>query len=359
MLETIVHKEKPRQQPDSERYARLRARLLDEMGRGATLRRMARELVDYGLHFSFYAHDEATARVLHPLDEGVLKEWVSDPTKQRNIQRYSNVPSQADKIENALELYFADLDAERTAKNRYAPDRVRTSVLLKGVESIQLARSQQKPVHIMSVPGAGKTEFMNEYQDRSRKAEGLDCPVWAIGLDEWCLSGKAILSLLAEQVCPGSDLRKTEFEIVRDIENAIEDRGGVLIIDEANFLMDIPGDAGIRIINSLRRFCDRGMMGIAFLDNGEMYRKLDPKKKRPQLTSRFDAWRVDIPPPNEEDIELVMYAWGVSGREERKLCLELGSKPGTLRTLTDRFRKALEFFGEINHATMDAVGGVR
>lgn len=64
MLETIVHKEKPRQQPDSERYVRLRARLLDEMGRGATLRRMARELVDYGLHFSFYAHDEATARVL-------------------------------------------------------------------------------------------------------------------------------------------------------------------------------------------------------------------------------------------------------------------------------------------------------
>lgn len=359
MLETIVHKEKPSRQPDSERYARLRARLLDEMGRGATLRRMTRELVDYGLHFGFYAHDEKAARVLHPLDEGVLKKWVADPTEQRNIQRYSNVPSQADKIENALELYFSDLDEEREKANGAEPDRVRTSVLCKGVESIQIARSQQKPVHIMSVPGAGKTAFMKEYQDRSRKAEGLDCPVWSIELDDWCLSGKAILCLLAEQVCPVSDRSRTEFEIVRDIENAIENRRGVLIIDEANFLMDVPTDAGIRIINSLRRFCDRGLMGIAFLDNGELYRKLDPKKKRPQLTSRFDAWRVDIPAPNDEDIELVMHAWGVSGRNERKLCLDLGTGPGTLRALTDRFRKARELYGEINFATMQAAGGMR
>lgn len=53
MLETIVHKKKPRQQPDSERYARLRARLLDEMGRVPPCAAWPANWNDYGLHFTF------------------------------------------------------------------------------------------------------------------------------------------------------------------------------------------------------------------------------------------------------------------------------------------------------------------
>ena len=358
MLDTMIVEETPEQKQGSERYARLRARLLDEMGRGLTLPRLARALVNYGLHKHYFESGEAKALTLNPIDEKVLKAWVSDPAPHWRVQRYCNVPSSGDKVENALELYFADVDADRARANGGEPDRVRTSVLLKGIECIPLARSQCKPVHIMSVSGAGKTAFMNEYKDRARKAEGLDCPVWIIELEDFSVSTKAILTLIADQVCPGRT-GTTEFEIARAIEREIEGRGGVLIIDEANSLLDVPNDVGVRIINSLRRFCDRGLMGIAFLDNGELFRKLDPKHKRPQLTSRFDAWRVSIPAPTKDDIELVMHAWGVSGRDELERCLELGTAQGTLRTLTDRFRKARMQFGDINAATMDAVGGMR
>lgn len=202
---------------------------------------------------------------------------------------------------------------------------------------------------------------MREYIARAIKAEGLGCPVWGIELGEWSTSTKAILTMIAEKVCPkelvslvgGGRSGPGEFELWRAIETAAEGRGGVLIIDEANSLMDVPSDAGVRIINGLRRFCDLGVFGVVLLDNGEIFTKLDPKK-RPQLASRFDNWRVGIAPPSEDDIEMVMHAWGVFGRDERKHCMVLGKNSGTLRNLTDCFRKSLEMYGEINILTISS-----
>lgn len=370
MQDPMIREEVSHQQSVNDSWGYLRARLLDEMGRGLTLTKLARRLVDYGLNDDYLRRNATPRHGLSPVPEESLRLWAEEgggQTSLLRVRRHCDVPSQTEKIESALTLYFADLDEERSTARGFEPPRVNTSVMQKGLEAIHLARKACKPLHIKSVPGAGKSEFKMEYLSRARKMEGMDCPVWVIELGEWSISSKAILMLIAEKVC-----RKTlealtrsgrngpgEFELLRAIEQAAEGRDGVLIIDEANFLMDAPTDAGIRIINGLRRFCDKGLFGIVFLDNGELYSRLDPKGKRPQLTSRFDNWRVDIPAPNEDDIELVMHAWGVSGREERKLCLSLGQKAGTLRNLTDCFRSALEQYGEITQATMGAVLGSR
>lgn len=361
----MIREETPDKQAVNEEWSRLRGRLLDEMGRGLTLTKLVRRLVDYGLHAGSRDGDETKRKSLIPVEDEVIKRWADlgeDESAGMRVRRFSNVPSYAEKIETALSLYFADLDEERSTAKGFVPPRVLTSVMARGLDAIQLARKVCKPCHVQSVPGAGKSEFMREYIARARMAEGMNCPVWAIELGEWSVSSKAILMMIAEQVCPkkvvelcsGGRNGPGEFELHRAIESEAEGRGGVLIIDEANFLMDVPSGAGVRIINGLRRFCDKGLFGLVFLDNGELY-GLDPKGKRSQLSSRFDNWRVSIPAPNEDDIELVMHAWGVSGREERKLCVDIGTQGGSLRNVTDCFRSALEQYGEINHATMNEI----
>lgn len=365
----MIREETPDKQAVNENWSRLRGRLLDEMGRGLTLTKLVRRLVDYGLHAislrDCFNETKVKGVSLTPVEVECIRHWAEcgdDENDYLHIQRYSNVPSQAEKIETALSLYFDDLDEERSTPRGFVPPRVITSVMGLGLEAIQLARKVCKPCHVQSVPGAGKSEFMREYIARARKAEGMNCPVWAIELGEWSVSSKAILMMIAEQVCPkqldvlrsGGRNGPVEFELSGAIENASEGLGGVLIIDEANFLMDVPSGAGVRIINGLRRFCDRGLFGIVFLDNGELY-GLDSNGKRSQLSSRFDNWRVSIPAPNEDDIELVMHAWGVSGREERKLCVDIGTQRGSLRNVTDCFRSALEQYGEITRETMNEI----
>lgn len=116
---------------------------------------------------------------------------------------------------------------------------------------------------------------------------------------------------------------------------------GLLIIDEAQHIGQFHGNVrpnSLNIINVLRHYCDCGLFGIALLSNGEVYDRTKKTKNSTQLSSRI--WREKVNKPTENDIDLVMSSWGVSGKSERELSIQLGTGEGCLRTLTDAYRMA-------------------
>ena len=327
-----------------DRWEALRTRMADELGGGLGLARFATET---------------------GVSVGNLEIWLSTPPSRFTSSRAvmgEKCPQIL--VAEALEISFAQLDEERQQKKR-KPARVETSVTRAVMEGIASARSLVETVLIDAAPGLGKTEGFREYIARARKAEGFDCPVWLIELDEYSLSQTAILGQIARQ-CGGIGKvdEKSEYGLSRAILEATEGKGGVLIVDEAQHLGDATKKMGLPIINGLRRLVDQGCFGMALIGNGEIYRRLEAGKYH-QLLSRMDTWRVDIaglgqgrngqPALLEADVDAVMAAWGVSGRAERKYCIETAKKHGALRVLTSVFRRCLERFAQIDAGTLQKI----
>lgn len=164
---------------------------------------------------------------------------------------------------------------------------------------------------------------------------------------------KAVLSSIAAEVDKKYHFNKSQndFELDYHIEEKTRGRGGILIIDEAQHLADAKIEHGIRIINGLRRYVDKGLFGIALLNNGEIYRRISGGKYA-QLLSRMQDWRIEIKGVTEHDIDLVMAAWGVSGKDERKWCIKRGMGPGQLRAVVNGFHNALLECDSIDISTL-------
>lgn len=320
---------------DLERWERLKNRMIDEISNGFTLERIANEAGP-----GFVA--------------GHLEKWIADPEWWRDSGR-SRIGDQsmADRIETALETYFAGLDADRMEAKKRNPGRVETSIMKSVFKGFKMARSVPAMVDICAPAGAGKTQALEEYVNRCRKEEGLDCPVWSVGLGEFELTTRAVLLAIAEQVDSQyrRDRQKNDYEINFHIEEKTRGRGGILIIDEAQHLADAKLEHGIRIVNGLRRYVDKGLFGIALLNNGEVYRRISGGK-HDQLLSRMREWRLEAEGVTEHDIDLLMAAWGVSGKEERRWCVARGMGPGQLRAMADGFKHAAADCDVIDMSTL-------
>lgn len=150
---------------------------------------------------------------------------------------------------------------------------------------------------------------------------------------------------------------RADFGSFRQIADKAEGRGGLLIIDESQNIGEAARLNGLKIVNGLRYFVDKKVFGIAFLSNGEIYRRV-VSNQHGQLSSRMEAWRVEIKDVPDEDVDSIMTAWGVSGKHERNWCLAKAKGKGGLRALTNDFRKAKREFGEINFNTLNALGRI-
>ena len=130
--------------------------------------------------------------------------------------------------------------------------------------------------------------------------------------------------------------RTTPIELERDINRMAANRQkGLLIIDEAQYISyfsgNIPRPSGMNILNSLRPFVDRGMFGIALLSNGENFKRVTSKNGSAQLSSRMSIEK--LAKLQESDIDLIMQAYGVSGKQEREWCVKVGMGAGGLRNI--------------------------
>lgn len=331
---------------DMERWRNLTSRLADELARGYSLNRIATEAGISTRHNSFNL----------PADR--IRAWSTNPEAMRE-SRYTDQLSMADEIEQKLTAYFAELDAERATQTTAPVSFVETVVSRKVWDGFERARELCELVEIAAPPGSGKSCAADQYLAQCRKMEGFGCPVWRITLSEFSLSIKSVLHLIACEINPESVNREVsqEFATVRLIEDKTEGRGGILIVDEAQHIGDARLNNGLNILNGLRHFVDRKLFGIALLSNGEIYRRA-VGGKHGQLSSRMEAWRVEVKSVPDEDVDLIMAAWGVSGKPAREWCINKAKGAGGLRALTNAFRHAAREFGEVNHQTLTMLGRI-
>lgn len=317
-------------------------RLADELARGYSWTRIATEAEISRIGGSGYA--DSLER---------LRAWTKSPRALRSEQRYVGQLCVADEIEKNLTAWFSQLDIERAAAKTDAPVFVETAVSRRIWSGFEQAREECELMEISAPPGTGKTRAIHPYLAQCRKREGFNCPVWHITLSEFSISLKSVLQLIASEVNQDSINMNSDkdFAGVRMIEEKTEGRGGLLIVDEAQHIGDVDKLHGIRILNGLRYFTDRKLFGIAFLSNGEIYRRV-ASGKHGQLSSRMESSRLEIKGVPDEDVELIMAAYSISGKPARELCIKKAKGPGGLRALVSAFSNAQRQFGELNYQTL-------
>ncbi|MEW6679154.1 MAG: AAA family ATPase [Pseudomonadota bacterium] len=293
-----------KEKPDVERWTRLKNRLADELARGLTIRRLAVEVGRPG-------------KYCEPVTEDGITRWASDAEWGRELSRYvDDGSSYAAKLDAAIEAFFARLDEERANAPFTRPGMVETSVTTRIIEGIARARRKSCPVVIEAPSGCGKTAAIEEYTARTRKEEGFGCPVWRIELSPTTLKMKPVLALMlltAQGLDPAENWNVTDPEHVLawKLKGVTEGRGGIFIIDEAQGLGDDKNDQALHIFNELRSFTDKHLFGLAFMDNGEIFRRFKGGKFT-QLASRIEARREVIDSPTEDDVDLIMRASGTA-----------------------------------------------
>lgn len=330
---------------DFKKWERLTSRLSDVMASGYSLSRIA---VEAGI-----SSERWHVGVTLPADR--IRAWALNPEEMRFSRQVGQV-SPADEIEQKLAVWFAELDKEHATKAAPVPF-IETGVSRKVWGGFEQARELCELVEISAPPGTGKTYAADQYLAQCRKLEGFGCPVWRITLSEFSLSIKSVLQLIASEVDANrANLEnRSDFATVNMIEDKTEGRGGLLIVDEAQHIGDAARINGLNILNGLRHFVDRKLFGIAFLSNGEIYRRV-AGGKHGQLSSRMDAWRVTVKNVPDEDVDLIMAAYGVSGKPAREWCIKKAKGAGGLRALVNAFRYAAREFGEVNHQTLIMLG---
>jgi DNA transposition AAA+ family ATPase len=312
------------------RWEKLTVRLADEISQGHLMARIANEIC-------------VKTQAIHL--------WSQKFHERDNLDRWSDTA----KLEDAIEARFNELDKERAATKTRIPARIETSVTRAVMKAIKTARDVQQIVDICAPSGSGKSQGVAEYVAQVRKAEGFNCPVWTVELTAFAMSKKAILEMIGMACVSPTYEVSNELRAVREIEEATQGRGGVLILEEAQHLGDLKNIDGIHIFNGLRRYVDAGCFGVALIGNGELYEALKKGKGSAQLISRMASFREVIPGCTDDDVDRIMQAWGVSGKAERTACLKIAKSPGALRSLAGVFQRVLREYGVIDLETINAV----
>ena len=136
---------------------------------------------------------------------------------------------------------------------------------------------------------------------------------------------------------------------------------GIIVVDEAQHL-------SMATLDGLRYLYDEGGIGLAFVGNELVFTHIARGRRAmfAQLESRVGVY-LPVTRPEPGDLDAILAAWGVTGRDERALAFQIASAPGALRVLTHVLRQAhlaaRELKRPIDAALMrgarDARGGLR
>ncbi len=336
-----------KEKPDLERWERLKNRLADEVAMGMTIKRVAIEIGKPGRYYDAVTED-------------CIIKWASDSGWGRDFPRYvDEQASYSTNLENSIEALFERMDKERASAPFIRPGTVETSIVTSVIDALGKARKQIKPVVIEIPSGCGKTSGVEEFIARARKAEGFDCPIWRIDMTPSMLKLKPVMAsmlLAAQGLDPAENWNITDPEHVLEwkLKGATANRGGLFIFDDAQGFGDSKNEQGAIIFNQLRHFTDKRLFGLAFMDNGEIYKSLKGGRHS-QLSSRIEAGRVKIEGITDADVDLIMAAWQVSGAKESTYCRKLAKQPGHFRLLCEVLESCLYEYGMINHTLLQKV----
>lgn len=126
------------------------------------------------------------------------------------------------------------------------------------------------------------------------------------------------------------------------LELVIRDRlrgtGGLLMIDEAQFLNE-------RALEAARRLAELAGIGLALSGNETVYTQLSGRNRAAEFAQLFSriGKRVRLNRPSIADVQALLGAWGIGGKSEQQLVKEIAHKPGALRGVTKTLRLASMF----------------
>lgn len=318
------------------RWEALRNRLAEELARGVSIHHFAKEADLSGEH---------------------LDAWSKDFSHFR-ISRRDGEESMAATIERTLEEKFTQLDAERASETQVDDPLVETSVVRDVILAINKARKLGVIVDFSAPAGNGKTSGIKEYVKRARKSEGFDCPVWTITMTPVHCSLRGFLGLIAQEgMGIGTYEGRTDYRLFEQIKSAAQGRGGVLIIDEAQQILNAGGTNTMDIMNQLRSFHDAKVFGVVLLGNNEIYQHFS-KIGANQIWQRLASDRIENKGATEADIELIMNAFNVKGAAEKALCKRIVNVSGGLRQLVRTFQNAKFSYGDVSLSALELVSSV-
>ncbi|MBX9899147.1 MAG: ATP-binding protein [Burkholderiaceae bacterium] len=313
------------------RWERLKHRLAEELRRGVSLHSIAK---DTGLD------------VVH------LDAWTKNFSHFRFGQRIGE-NTLAEVIESTLEAKFNQLDIDRSKEAQSVPATIETSVTRDVVKAIKRARNHCFLIDFSATSGSGKTTGIEAYLEEVRKTEGFDCPVWRITMKPAYATSKGLLQLIALAMGASSNDSRSESQSFDYIERFSEGKHGVLIIDEAQQMLDVKKDSVMPMINNLRSFIDAGLFGVVLLGNDEIYQELR-RKKAQQILGRMTPYRVVSKGVTEDDIRKVIDAYHVKGKKETEMCLRIAKKEG-LHQMVGFLKASIAQYKYIDELSLEAV----
>jgi hypothetical protein len=205
-----------------------------------------------------------------------------------------------------------------------------------GVAHADEEETQERGVALIyGASGVGKSIAAEWYLKSAGNPRPLG--VWPVVLMR-CTGGEGTREALHAGILAsmeGAEFYPQKYEKKIDtIRSRIPD-GGLIIFDEAHLLPR-------RRLDELRYLPDKYGIAIAFMGNLTGYAEL-VNAKVGQIMSRVGGSLVKVDLPTEGDVDALLAAWGIRGREVRETATIIGGKDGGLRMLANTVRVARKY----------------
>lgn len=198
--------------------------------------------------------------------------------------------------------------------------------------ALEMARMTPGISVIYGPAGVSKTTVARRYAEGEFRGYRDNGRVF-VTASEFNKTSTGILQALAEKL--GQYGRAYRLNELAKMISDILPKRSVIIVDEAQHL-------SMAALDGLRWFMDECGIGIAYVGNEVVFTRVSgggQRAKFAQLQSRVSHY-LQVRGPTEEDVDVLLAAWRIRGREERAFALQLAAGPGSLRVLGHVLRRA-------------------
>lgn len=242
-------------------------------------------------------------------------------------------------IQDRIAEWFRQGDED--ALKQVEPGWVETPTSMAIMDALQYAQITPTISLIYGGAGVSKTTtamryFQGTHNTKQTKYSILEKRrnVFYVSAAKWVRTPVAILQAITEAVNAYGAQAYRNDQLAKAILRSLNP-GDLLIVDEAQHL---EADA----LDGIRYFHDEGGIGIAYLGNEDVYTRINGRSRKAtfaQLSSRV-GMNLHIELPTAGDVDAILEAWGIAGRQARELAHSVALRPGGLRGLIQVLRQS-------------------
>ncbi|MCE8004259.1 AAA family ATPase [Billgrantia ethanolica] len=234
-------------------------------------------------------------------------------------------------IETDLKRWLESRRANADLQERLpgAPEWVETPSARSVISALAFAQMAEAVSVVYGGAGVGKTLAIRQYREQAPN-------VWVVTATPASSAPGSILTRIAQVL--GIRASGAVHVVEANIIERLRDTRGLLVIDEAQHLTS-------RALDAVRSLHDAAGVGLALVGNEVVYAQLTGGSRSvgfAQLFSRI-AKRVRLSRPQASDIDALLDAWSIASADARRVCHEIGRRPGALRGLSQTLRLASLF----------------